>query len=86
MRNPTPWDDVFMEMAHVIAKRSKDPSTQVGAVIVDQSNRIVSLGFNGPPRCVVDSAVNWNESESAVPSRSCLVRFWPLPTPGFPVR
>lgn len=62
MRNPTPWDDVFMEMAHVIAKRSKDPSTQVGAVIVDHSNRIVSLGFNGPPRGIVDSAVNWKES------------------------
>lgn len=62
MRNPTPWDDVFMEMAHVIAKRSKDPSTQVGAVIVDQRNRIVSLGFNGPPRGIVDSAVDWNDS------------------------
>jgi dCMP deaminase len=37
----------FIEIAQVIAKRSKDPSTKVGAVIVDSENRIVSTGYNG---------------------------------------
>lgn len=37
----------FIEIAHVIAKKSKDPSTKVGAVIVDSENRIVSTGYNG---------------------------------------
>ncbi len=37
----------FLEIAQVIAKKSKDPSTKVGAVIVDSENRIVSTGYNG---------------------------------------
>lgn len=41
------WHKTFMEIAHVIARRSKDPSTQVGAVIVAEDNRILSLGYNG---------------------------------------
>lgn len=44
------WDDYFMGLAHAAAAKSKDPSTQVGAVIVDSERRIVSVGFNGPPR------------------------------------
>lgn len=43
------WDDYFMGLAHAAAK-SKDPSTKVGAVVVDSERRIVSVGFNGPPR------------------------------------
>jgi dCMP deaminase len=42
-------------LATLVATWSKDPSTGVGAVIVDTKNRVVSLGFNGFPRCVVDS-------------------------------
>jgi dCMP deaminase len=37
----------FIEIARVIAKKSKDPSTKVGAIIVDLENRIVSTGYNG---------------------------------------
>ncbi len=37
----------FIEIAQVIAKKSKDPSTKVGAIIVDPDNRIVSTGYNG---------------------------------------
>src|SRR5690606_35767244 len=37
----------FIEIAEVIAKKSKDPSTKVGAVIVDEYNRIISTGYNG---------------------------------------
>lgn len=46
-RKAASWDDTFMVIAETIAKRSKDPNTKVGAVIVDKSNRVISLGYNG---------------------------------------
>ena len=48
------WDERFMSMAALVASWSKDPSTKVGAVVVDDKNRVVSLGYNGPPRGVED--------------------------------
>lgn len=48
------WDRRFLGLAQHIAGWSKDPSTQVGAVIVDAKNRIVSVGYNGFPRGVSD--------------------------------
>ena len=39
-----------MQIARLIAMRSKDPNTQAGAVIVDENNVIVGLGYNGFPR------------------------------------
>lgn len=50
----TDWDSRFMGLSKHIAAWSKDPSTQVGAVIVDKRHRIVSLGFNGFPVGVLD--------------------------------
>ena len=44
------WDEYFMGVALLAAQRSKDPSTQVGACIVDQDDKIVSTGYNGAPR------------------------------------
>ena len=41
------WDEYFMAIAKLSAMRSKDPSTQVGACIVDKNNRILSIGYNG---------------------------------------
>lgn len=43
------WDKVFMREAHMLKRRSKDPCTQVGAVIVDVENLAVSNGYNGMP-------------------------------------
>ena len=43
------WDDYFMSLALLSAKRSKDPQTQVGACIVAQDNRVVGIGYNGFP-------------------------------------
>ena len=43
------WDEYFMGLAHLSAMRSKDPSTQVGAVIVSGEHRVVSIGYNGFP-------------------------------------
>lgn len=47
------WDNRFMQMAALIASFSKDPSTQVGAVIT-QGRKIISLGFNGAPSGVLE--------------------------------
>lgn len=48
------WDNFFMGMAHYVSQKSKDPSTKIGAVIADRENRVVSVGYNGFPRGIVD--------------------------------
>lgn len=48
------WDNRFLELAEFIAQWSKDPSTKVGAVIVDHDRIIIGTGYNGFPRGVVD--------------------------------
>ena len=53
------WDYRFIALAEHVSAWSKDPSTQVGAVIADSQNRIVSLGFNGPARALDDR--KWTE-------------------------
>lgn len=53
------WDEYFMSMAHLSSFRSKDPSTQVGAVIVDEDHRVVSIGYNGFPFGVSDDTFSW---------------------------
>ena len=52
--HPSGWDNRFLQMAELVASWSKDPSTNVGAVITRPDNTIVSLGFNGFPRGVED--------------------------------
>ena len=49
------WDKRFLDTAEHISKWSKDPSTKVGAVIVDDARRIVSVGYNGFPKGVKDN-------------------------------
>jgi dCMP deaminase len=53
------WDEYFMAVAFLSAMRSKDPSTQVGACIVDRDHRIVGIGYNGFPRGCSDDALPW---------------------------
>ena len=50
----TDWNRRFLSLAEHIATWSKDPSTKVGAVIVDADRRIISTGYNGFPRGVED--------------------------------
>ena len=50
----TDWDKRFLELASVVGSWSKDPSTKVGAVIVNENKQIVSMGYNGFPRGVRD--------------------------------
>ena len=56
------WDEYFMGVALLAAERSKDPSTQVGACIVDESNRILSTGYNGFPLGCSDDEYPWARS------------------------
>lgn len=61
VRTPHTWAFTFMQLARSLAKRSKDDSTQVGAVLTDPSNRIIGMGFNGPPPMIDDELVPWQE-------------------------
>ena len=54
------WDEYFMGIAKLSALRSKDPSTQVGACIVSDDNRILSIGYNGAPNGFHDDAFPWD--------------------------
>lgn len=53
------WDEYFMGVSLLAAKRSKDPNTQVGACIVDQNNIILSTGYNGFPYGCSDDVYPW---------------------------
>ena len=47
--NRPTWEETYFELAKVISKRSKDPRTKVGAVLVKEG-RVIGLGYNGEPR------------------------------------
>ncbi len=53
------WDDYFMGLAHLSAMRSKDPSTQVGAAIVNLEKKVVGIGYNGFPTGLSDDDFPW---------------------------
>lgn len=55
------WDKRFLKLAKEISTWSKDPSTKVGAVIVDQDKKSVSWGYNGFPRGVLDEEERYND-------------------------
>jgi dCMP deaminase len=61
------WNTRFMNLAKEIASWSKDPSTKVGAVIVDQDKKILSTGYNGFPRGVFDSETLYMDKEEKYP-------------------
>lgn len=53
------WDEYFMGVSLLAAKRSKDPNTQVGACIVDSNHVILSTGYNGFPLGCSDDELPW---------------------------
>jgi len=55
------WDEYFMGVALLSARRSKDPSTQVGACIVNDKNKIVGAGYNGLPMGCDDDEFPWEK-------------------------
>ena len=59
------WDEYFMGIAMLSACRSKDPNTQVGACIVNDRNRIMSVGYNGFPSGCDDDEFPWEREGSA---------------------
>jgi dCMP deaminase len=59
MQKPINWDEYFMSVALLSAKRSKDPSTKVGACIVDENKHIIGTGYNGAPRGFDDNEMPW---------------------------
>ena len=63
------WDEYFMGIAMLSAMRSKDPSTQVGACIVNSEKRILSVGYNGMPRCCSDDEFPWDRDGAPLSSK-----------------
>ena len=57
------WDEYFMGVALLSGRRSKDPSTQVGACIVSQDNKILSMGYNGFPKGCSDDEFPWGKEQ-----------------------
>ena len=67
------WDEYFMGLAHLSARRSKDPSTQVGACIVDDNNHVVSIGYNGFPRGCSDDDFPWDREGDVLDTKYAFV-------------
>ncbi|MDO9374006.1 MAG: dCMP deaminase family protein [Ferruginibacter sp.] len=55
------WDEYFMGVALLSARRSKDPNTQVGACIINERNKIVGAGYNGLPIGCDDNEFPWQK-------------------------
>ncbi len=67
------WDEYFMGIALLSSMRSKDPSTQVGACIVNSEKRILSMGYNGMPRCCSDDEFPWDRGGDPLNSKYLFV-------------
>lgn len=63
------WSNYFMELAKLTSKRSKDPSSQVGACIVNKENKIISVGYNGLPNGMNDDDFNWSRNNDFLDSK-----------------
>lgn len=57
------WEEYFMGIAVLSAMRSKDPSTQVGACIANDENKVVSIGYNGMPHGLDDDSMPWGHGD-----------------------
>ncbi len=67
------WDEYFMGIALLSARRSKDPSTAVGACIVGVDNRILSLGYNGMPAGCSDDEFPWGREGNPLETKYLFV-------------
>lgn len=63
------WDEYFMGIALLSAKRSKDENTQVGACIVNDENKILSLGYNGMPIGCNDKDMPWKRTGAPIDTK-----------------
>ncbi len=67
------WDEYFMAIAQLSARRSKDPNTQVGACIVSKDNRILACGYNGAPNGFADEAFPWKREGAPLETKYMFV-------------
>lgn len=72
-KNYITWDEYYMGIAVLSARRSKDPSTQVGACIVSEDNKLLSVGYNGTPNAIADDAFNWERTGNFTESKYAYV-------------
>ena len=72
-KNILSWDEYFMGLAHLSALRSKDPNTKVGAAIVDDNHRVVSVGYNGFPKGCSDEVFPWGRDGDTLDSKYAFV-------------
>jgi len=63
------WDEYFMGVALLSAKRSKDPNTQVGACIINEDKRIIGTGYNGFPTGISDDEFPWDKTSRLIDSK-----------------
>lgn len=61
------WDTRFMKLAREISTWSKDPSSKIGAVIVNDDRRILATGYNGFPKGIEDTEERLNDREQKYP-------------------
>ena len=79
------WDEYFMGVAVLSGMRSKDPNTQVGACIVSEDHKILSMGYNGFPTGCSDDEFPWEregeplENKYFYTTHSCLLYTSPSP-------
>lgn len=67
------WNEYFINIAVLSAMRSKDPSCQVGACIVNQDNIICGIGYNGFPKNCPDNALPWSKSDDRINNKHSYV-------------
>ena len=67
------WDEYFMGVALLSGMRSKDPNTQVGACIVSEDNKILSMGYNGFPLGCSDEEFPWAREGETVDTKYAYV-------------
>lgn len=67
------WDEYFMGIAALSAQRSKDSSTQVGACLVSQDNKILSMGYNGMPIGCPDDEMPWDRDGGLLDTKYAFV-------------
>ena len=72
-QNTLTWDEYFIGLAHLSALRSKDPNTQVGACIVDENHRVVSVGYNGFPKGCSDDVFPWGREGGVLDTKYAFV-------------
>lgn len=63
MSDKVKWDQYFMTLAYIISRKSKDPSTNVGSIIVGPDKEIRSTGYNGLPRKIQDKKERYINKE-----------------------